>query len=355
MLTNGNVQQVVKHSMAYGFVLSQPFSFYVDAYPMLQNEVLEESSMLEYGQHNDAVRVLQHKLNTLSYYDKSIDGEFGVLTEYALKQFQKVHQLSVNGKADEQTITKIMVVERAKYLEPLRNIETTYHPGDTGEDIEVIQNALHYFGYYKEDIDGIYGPMTDQALKAFQQDHGLAVEKEVNEKTIDAIYKAETTTNKSNTQQQAPKENVEQQEKTEDTAKNETKKVEKVKSQQNYSTSNLISTAKQFIGTPYLWGGESPGGFDCSGFIQYVFNQVDIKLPRTVTDIWNMTKPVENLSVGDFVFYSTYKAGPSHMGIYVGNGQFIHAGESRGVEVSDMNNSYWKQRYLGAKRVVVEK
>ncbi|MDL4839728.1 NlpC/P60 family protein [Aquibacillus rhizosphaerae] len=352
MLTNGNVQHVVKHSMAYGFVLSQPFSFYVDAYPMLQNEVLEESTTLEYGQHSAAVRVLQHKLNKLSYYDKSIDGEFGVLTEHALKKLQHENDITVSGKADIITVNKIVTLEREKYLRPLKSIKSTFHPGDTGEEIKTIQKALHYFGYYKEEIDGIYGPMTDRALKAFQEDNGLEVEKEVNEKTIDAIYTAEPQT-----ENKQPKEELEQSQQTEKSqeTKSDTKKVEKTETQQSFNTSNLITNAKELVGTPYVWGGTSPSGFDCSGFIQYVFQSLGINVPRTVSDIWNMTKPVENLSIGDFVFYETYKAGPSHMGIYVGNGEFIHAGESRGVEVSSMDNSYWSEKYIGAKRVVIQK
>ncbi|WP_186577753.1 C40 family peptidase [Aquibacillus kalidii] len=346
MLTNGSVQQLVKQSMAYGFVLSQPFSFYVDAYPMLQNEVLAESSMLKYGLHNDAVRVMQYKLNQLSYYDKEIDGDYGVLTEYALKKFQKDNNLKATGQADEKTMNTLIKIEREKYLRPLRSIDQNYYPGDTGKDIETIQKALHYFGYYKDELDGIYGPMTDQALKAFQQDHGIEVQPEVNEKTINAIYTAEPT------EVTQPKEKSKEQEATEP---KEPKQVPKAVEQQAYSTATLISNAKQYVGTPYVWGGESPGGFDCSGYIQYVFQTVNIQLPRTVSDIWNMTKPVNELSIGDFVFYETYKAGPSHMGIYVGNGQFIHAGESRGVEISNMNNSYWEPRYLGAKRLAIQK
>lgn len=343
MLTNGNVQHVVKHSMAYGFVLSQPFSFYVDAYPMLQNEVMAESGTLEYGHHTEAVRVLQHKLTELSYYDNSIDGEFGVLTEHALKKFQHEQNITVNGKANKKTKEKLIEIQREKYLNPLKSIDQVYHPGDTGDDIETIQKALHFFGYYKETIDGIYGPLTDQALKTFQQDHGLEITQEVNEKTINAIYSAEQDNS-----------NVSQTEKTE-TETSDAKEIKKTPEQQTYNTSRLINNAKKQIGTPYVWGGESPGGFDCSGFIQYVFKTLDVHLPRTVSDIWNMTKPVEQLSIGDFVFYETYRSGPSHMGIYLGDGKFIHAGESNGVEVSNMNISYWKERYLGAKRVVIQK
>ena len=120
-----------------------------------------------------------------------------------------------------------------------------------------------------------------------------------------------------------------------------------------YSTASkvtaLITEAKKYIGVPYVWAGSTPSGFDCSGYLNYVYGKVGVSIPRTVETIWNATKPVSSLQAGDLVFFETYKTGPSHAGIYLGNNKFIHAGTSRGVEISDMNNTYWKPRYLGAK------
>lgn len=112
---------------------------------------------------------------------------------------------------------------------------------------------------------------------------------------------------------------------------------------------SLITEAKKYIGTPYVYGGTTPAGFDCSGYLGYVFNKVGVSLPRTVALIWSGTKTVSTPNVGDLVFFNTSGTGPSHAGIYLGDNKFIHSGSSTGVTISDMNNSYWKPRYLGAK------
>ncbi|MBU8583094.1 MULTISPECIES: C40 family peptidase [Bacillus] len=115
------------------------------------------------------------------------------------------------------------------------------------------------------------------------------------------------------------------------------------------NTSKLVSDAKALIGTPYKWGGTSTSGFDCSGFVWYILNKQTNVARTNTAGYWNSMKSVSSPAVGDFVFFTTYQPGPSHMGVYIGNNQFVHAG-SDGVTISDMTNSYWKPRYLGAKR-----
>lgn len=119
--------------------------------------------------------------------------------------------------------------------------------------------------------------------------------------------------------------------------------------QTSLNVNKLVSDAQSLIGTPYVWGGTTTSGFDCGGFIWYLLNK-QTSVGRTSTaGYWSSMKSVSSPSKGDFVFFTTYQAGPSHMGVYIGNNKFIHAG-SDGVTTSDLNNSYWKPRYLGAKR-----
>jgi peptidoglycan DL-endopeptidase LytE len=116
-------------------------------------------------------------------------------------------------------------------------------------------------------------------------------------------------------------------------------------------SSNVVDIAKKYVGTPYAWGGTSPSGFDCSGFIYYVFNQAGQSIARTNTEgYYSKSSFVSSPKAGDLVFFeNTYKAGISHMGIYVGNGEFIHASDS-GVVVSKLSNTYWKPKFVGYKR-----
>lgn len=116
----------------------------------------------------------------------------------------------------------------------------------------------------------------------------------------------------------------------------------------------VINTAKSFMGVPYVWGGTTPGGFDCSGFIQYVLGKHGISVPRTAAEQYNVGTSVSksNLRVGDLVFFTTYKPGPSHLGFYLGNQQFIHASSSKGVTISSLTSDYYASRYIGARRVI---
>ena len=120
------------------------------------------------------------------------------------------------------------------------------------------------------------------------------------------------------------------------------------------TAASIVATAKTCIGVPYKWGGESMSGFDCSGLIQYVFKKNGITLGRTVSKQYQAGSAISRdaLKPGDLVFFqNTYTTGLSHAGIYIGDGQFIHA-SSDGVMVSSLSNSYWNSHYYGACRIL---
>ncbi|MEI3611385.1 C40 family peptidase [Pseudogracilibacillus sp. SO30301A] len=118
------------------------------------------------------------------------------------------------------------------------------------------------------------------------------------------------------------------------------------------ASGDLISTAKSVMGVPYEWGGSSPSGFDCSGFIYWAFEQSGQSIGRLSTDgYYNRSYIVNSPQVGDLVFFEgTYRSGISHMGIYLGNNQFIHAGTSTGVTITSLSNSYWSKHFHSFKR-----
>ncbi|MCL9970461.1 S-layer homology domain-containing protein [Anoxybacillus kestanbolensis] len=120
------------------------------------------------------------------------------------------------------------------------------------------------------------------------------------------------------------------------------------------SYDRLVPLAKKYVGVPYQFGGSSEKGFDCSGFTRHVMSGVGVTLARTTAEQYKQGSAVkkEDLRVGDLVFFETYKKGPSHAGIYIGDNEFIHASSSKGIAVSSLDDSYYKKRYIGARRVL---
>jgi hypothetical protein len=115
----------------------------------------------------------------------------------------------------------------------------------------------------------------------------------------------------------------------------------------------ITGTALRYLGVPYVWGGTSFGGVDCSGFVWAVFAKNGIYLPRTADAQFEEGRRVSthDLRAGDLVFFQTYALGASHVGIYLGNGKFVHASSSDGVRVDQLTEDYYSSRYLGARRL----
>jgi cell wall-associated NlpC family hydrolase len=118
----------------------------------------------------------------------------------------------------------------------------------------------------------------------------------------------------------------------------------------------IAGTALSLRGAPYKNGGNDPAGFDCSGFVKYVFGQNGVAVPRTVSEQFHAGRQVPDttqLEPGDLVFFATAGNGATHVGIAIGGDEFVHAPSSSGeVRVERMSGPYWATRFVGARRVL---
>jgi cell wall-associated NlpC family hydrolase len=120
----------------------------------------------------------------------------------------------------------------------------------------------------------------------------------------------------------------------------------------------VADLAEHYVGSPYVWGGASPAGFDCTGFVLWVYGQFAVSLPHNEAGQLASGPSIsaDNLQPGDVVvFANTYRSGLSHVGIYLGDGQFVHAvNESHGVMVNRLWDDYWGPRFVGASRPIAD-
>ncbi|REE67677.1 peptidoglycan endopeptidase LytF [Paenibacillus taihuensis] len=185
--------------------------------------------------------------------------------------------------------------------------------GTTGDNVTTLQNnlkALSYFNYSA--ATGYYGTITRDAVLSFQKDYGLAADGLAGPVTNDAVAHA-------------------------------------------LLKKKLVADASSYIGVPYAWGGASTSGFDCSGFVYFMFNKFGVPQVRsTAANLFTQGGSVSRamLQPGDLVFFRIGTTGAvDHVGFYMGNGNFISSLSSKGIYVQQLDNTYWGPRYAGAKRI----
>lgn len=344
MMQTKTIENAIKKSIVYSYALTQPFSIYSTTIPSIHAEQDSSIGEAEYGEEGELIRHFQLKLKKLGHYDGNIDGKYGLLTEHAVRQFQSAETIEIDGIMDERTIKKLIHSEEETEIIKLKPLLETVYFGDRNESVRKIQEVLFYYNYYSGEIDGIYGPLTEEAIQKITKKY---LQKEKTNST--SLSSVEVISDLDQQKGKVDEGNLQEKSETNisKTREDAPKLMEVLK-----NNDHIITLAKSFVGTPYVWGGTTPSGFDCSGFIHYIYNEQGIVIPRTVNDIWNFATEVNAPAIGDLIFFETYQPGPSHLGIYLGDGDFIHVSSSNGVEVSNYYKSnYWKSRFLGMKRI----
>lgn len=222
-------------------------------------------------------------------------------------------------------ITLLILLTSPVAGSPVEPLPPILKQGMAGEEVAHLQSKLLELGFYTDAVDGKFGTQTRLAVMHFQQATGIEPDGVVGTLTWQALreYHEQPELSRSGGNER--------------------------KGQQ------IAAFATRYLGTPYAWSGQTPGGFDCSGFIVYVLEHFGITVPRTADEQFAVGQWVSRteLKPGDLVFFSTYAPGPSHVGIYLGGDLFIHASSAAGeVTVTSMKKEYYVARYLGARRLL---
>ncbi len=298
---------------------------------------LASSRLLRMGTRGQDVKNLQEALNRLGYNCGKADGIFGRATYNAVVSYQRAQGLSADGIAGPQTINAINGGKASNPTpKPPASKPTTTVPnrllrmGSRGNDVKALQEALNRLGYNCGKADGIFGRATYNAVVSYQRAKGLSADGIAGPQTINAI-------NGSNKAPSKPKPTTPD------------------RGGSRNIGADIVNTAKKYLGVPYIFGGSSTSGFDCSGFTQFVYRQFGISIPRTSTAQASAGTQISraNLQPGDLVIFSdTYKSGPSHTGIYLRGNQFIHSSSSgKGVIISSLGTAYYNSRFSYGRRV----
>jgi peptidoglycan hydrolase-like protein with peptidoglycan-binding domain len=272
------------------------------------------------GSRGDDVTALQNRLLSLGYLDyPNATGYYGALTKTAVVRFQSNNGLAADGIAGPLTQDKLYG-SSAKIL--------LLRVGSYGEAVQALQLRLKELGYFSGTGTGYYGPVTRAAVIAFQQANGLGADGIAGPITRNKAFSSNTAN--------APQQST-----------------------ASVSNAAIADIALTQMDKPYLLGGNGPDNYDCSGLAYYAMINAGFNVPRysasaySNVSTWAKITNTASLQKGDLVFFrSDSSSYIGHMGIYTGDGNFVHAssGQAR-VMVSSIDNVYWARNFVLARRV----
>lgn len=373
----------------------------------------DSNEILMRGEKNDNVVELQQILKQKGFYNSDITGFYGEETEQAVKEYQEKNGLEPDGKVGPETSLSLFGQDYTTLLASLSSDnKTDLLPGDTGDNIVLLQKRLQYLEYYDYDTTtGFYGPLTQEAVKTFQQDTNLLATGIADEKTLselfaqdapsytmalgdtgsgvqklqdhlnklgyfnsdstgyygDATQAAVTAFQKANALPEDGKAGPETRKLLySDDAKafsggdssSSMQDTEGLQSE-NMAVNKAVGLAYDLLGKEYIYGASGPNSFDCSGFIYYILSNAGISVNKmspaamSALDGWQTVTNIESLEIGDIVFFKSDDSNNiCHMGIYVGGGSFIHASQTQdSVAISTMTSGYYNKNFVLARRI----
>ncbi len=275
---------------------------------------------MKLGSSGSDVTQLQNRLLALGYMDyPNATGNYAALTKTAVIRFQSNNGLAADGVAGPLTQNKL-------YSSTAKSL--VLKEGSSGEAVQALQLKLKELGYFSGTATGNYGTVTRSAAIAFQKANGLSADGIVGPATHNKAFSGNAV--RASQQSAAPS-----------------------------ATAAIADIALAQMDKPYVLGGNGPSTFDCSGLAYYAMTNAGFSVQRysasaySEVSAWTKITSTGSLKKGDLVFFkSDTSSYVSHMGIYTGGGQFVHASSGQGkVMVSALDNSYWARNFVLARRV----
>ncbi len=294
---------------------------------------------IEKGAEGEDVMALQKRLMELGYL--AIDeptSHYGNATKYAVKLFQRQHELQMDGICGNNTIDLLFSDDAKPYV---------MYEGAEGDDISSFQEQLVELGYLDSNkVTGYYGTDTVDAVKEFQRRNYLTKDGKAGEKTLDAINSPDARVSYVKEQ-----EIIAEKKKQAELAR---------ASSAEGRIDKMISIAKKQLGDPYVLGKSGPDSFDCSGLVYYCLRQVNVYTRRlnaaglSRTTSWTKITSLSSVKKGDLLFFkSDDSSSIGHVGIYIGGGEMIDASSANGKVVRrSAKSSYWRRNFVVARRPI---